>query len=129
MGFWKSQDASEKEIENSIFEWLERQEGVLAFKVNTQGVYDVNRKTFRKTGKNVIKGTSDIVLSINVMGIPVYASLEVKSRTGRQSDDQKLFEQRLKAVGSFYFVVRSIEDAQKALIEVKYQVIKKLQGG
>ncbi len=122
----KLQQPSEKEVENSILSWLQYQPGVLAFKVNTAGVYDENRKCYRKAGKFVIKGTSDILCCCSILGVPIFVSMEVKTFTGRQSDDQKDFERRLIAVGGFYFIVRSIEDAQKCLNKVRTEIMGKL---
>ncbi len=44
--------------------------------------------------------------------------LEVKTKKGRQSDNQKHFEQLCKRYGYDYFVVRSIEDV-KNIMEMK----------
>jgi len=52
----------------------------------------------------------------NILQIVIY--LEVKSPTGRQSKDQKLFQSRIEEAGGFYFVVRSIEDVQSAFNQV-----------
>lgn len=38
--------------------------------------------------------------------------LEVKSKVGRQSDIQKLFQEKMEAAGAVYGLVRSIEDVQ-----------------
>ncbi len=124
----KIQSPSEKETQDSILAWLAYQPGILAFQVNTQGTYDVHRKAFRKAGRWVIKGTPDILACLSIQPIagpplPLFVSFEVKSFTGRQSPEQKEFEQRLNAVNGFYYVVRSIEDTQKAIIEIKTKTL------
>ena len=51
--------------------------------------------------------------------IPVNVWLEVKIPTGRLSMSQGLFREAVKSVGCHYYVVRSIEDVEKALKEVE----------
>lgn len=105
----------EKEIENLICTWLNLQPGVFAFKVNTGGVYDVAKGLFRKNKNRHIRlGTADVICSISVAGVPVFAAFEIKTQTGRQSEHQKEFELSCKRVGAFYFVLRSIDDAKIA---------------
>ncbi len=115
-------DPSEKEVENAILEFLKHQVGVFAFKVNTIGVYDQRGGFYRKLSKFVIPGTPDIVACVSIEpGKPgVFCGFEVKSISGRQSKEQKAFEERLKErANGFYFVVRSIKDVEDALRKVK----------
>ena len=42
-------------------------------------------------------------------------AIELKTKTGRQSPEQKLFQRYLEAAGSMYVVVRSFEDFQKVV--------------
>jgi hypothetical protein len=42
--------------------------------------------------------------------------LEVKTDSGKQSDMQKLFQQRVESLGFSYYVVRSIEDVRKTMV-------------
>lgn len=113
-------DPSEKEIENAIFEWLAFQRDIFAFKVNTVGVYDQRKGVFRKSSKWVINGTPDIIACMSFKGLPIFVSLEVKSAKGVQSKEQIEFEQSItQKVNGFYFLVRSVQDAQNALNIVK----------
>ena len=53
---------SELQIETEILQWLNMQEGVFAFKVETRGFYDSNKGFYRRNrNKFVLKGTSDIL--------------------------------------------------------------------
>src|SRR4051812_3405551 len=124
MAFWKS--PTEKEIENSILDWLNYQSGILAFKVNTIGIYDAAKGAYRRPGRHVIKGCADIIATVSIQGFPIFVSLEVKSSKGVQSPDQKDFERRVKGVHSFYYVVRSIEDTQKALTSIRSRILSQL---
>jgi hypothetical protein len=49
--------------------------------------------------------------------------LEVKTATGKQSDEQVAFEGVAKASGATYAVVRCLNDAVQVLEEVEYQIL------
>lgn len=56
-----STDQSEKEIENTILEFLERSPGCLFYKNNNGGVYDTQKAIFRKNQSRFIpNGASDL---------------------------------------------------------------------
>lgn len=114
---------SEKEIENVILDWLRYHPGIFAFKVNTMGVFDQAKGRFRKASPNVIKGTPDILLCLNVLTIPIFVGIEVKSEKGRQTPEQKEFQAKLlRKANGFYFVVRSVSDVETALAVVRIKV-------
>lgn len=119
---------SEKEVENSILEYLTKQRdlNILAFKVNTTGVFDPNKKTFRKLSKYVIPGTPDILICMEVSGLPIFIGFEVKCDTGKQSVHQKAFESELKKRKGFYFIVRSIGEAHAALHAVRDEILSQI---
>ena len=56
-----SNKLNEKQIESQMIDWLNYQPSCFAFKVNTMGVFDPVRKSYRRLGKHVIAGTSDII--------------------------------------------------------------------
>lgn len=113
---FKFNEPTEKDIENAIFEYLRYQVGVFAFKVNTMGVFDTKGGFYRRLSKNVLTGTPDIIACYNVNGIGVFIGMEVKSASGRQSKDQKEFQELLQdRSNGFYFIVRSIQDVEQAL--------------
>ena len=69
---------------------------------------------------------------INVIGtplhkIPVSVWLEVKTKRGKLSPNQLLFKDSVDAFGGFYYVVRSIEDVESALAEVRQQTFQKIK--
>jgi hypothetical protein len=41
-----------------------------------------------------------------------FVAVEIKTPTGRQSDDQKRFQQLIEAKGGEYVILRSVEDAE-----------------
>lgn len=96
---------SEKEIENSILEWLNHQANCKAWKNQSVGVFDPYKRVFRKpNGKYRAKGTSDI------LGIWAGRMLciEVKSAKGRLSEDQNQFLHEMADLGAICIVARSL---------------------
>ena len=59
--------------------------------------------------------------------IPVSVWLEVKTKKGRISENQKAFNDVIKSFGGFYFVVRSIEDVELALAEVRQETLQNIK--
>lgn len=101
----------ESDIQNTICEYLQIR-GRCFFRVNNIPAFNKNAGggiTMRRLPKFTPRGLPDIIV---VAGGLFYA-LEVKTQIGRQSPDQKLFEELVKKHGGYYFVVRSIEDVQK----------------
>lgn len=62
----------------------------------------------RRLPKYTPRGLPDIIVVWGGM----FIGLEVKTKIGKQSPDQKVFESLVKKHGGKYFVVRSIEDVQ-----------------
>jgi hypothetical protein len=65
--------------------------------------------TLKATG--VVAGVSDMI----IISPKKIIFIEVKTETGKQSPDQKDFEQKVKSMGYDYFLVRSL-DQFKAII-------------
>ena len=61
---------------------------------------------FRRMPKGSMKGLPDIMV-LTDGGYAVF--LEVKDKS-KQSEDQKIFEQKCKDIGCEYHIVKSIED-------------------
>jgi hypothetical protein len=102
----------ESEIQNTICDYLalrEKQKMLLYWRQNTGAIYDVKNGIHRAMPKHAKKGVPDIC----VIKKGKFIGLEVKSATGKQSDDQKLFELFVTDNGGFYYLVRSLEDVRK----------------
>jgi|DEB0MinimDraft_3_1074331.scaffolds.fasta_scaffold00323_14 penicillin-binding protein-related factor A (putative recombinase) len=101
----------EKNIENTILDWINLRPRGFAFKVNTVGIYDASIGGYRKTGKYTLKGTSDI------LGLwhDKFLAIEVKTARGRVSAEQKAFIDKVKSQGGIAFVARSLDEAIKHL--------------
>lgn len=115
-------DPSEAEIEDAIIRFLNCQVGCMAFKVQTKATFDARIGRYLKLPKNVMPGTPDVLCSYSPPGwpLPIFIGFEVKDADGRQSPSQKIFEQALKDKSNgFYFIVRSMKDAEIALEQVR----------
>lgn len=96
----------ERAIENQILSYL-RLKGIFAWKNTSGGYFDVKKGIFRRqASKYAIRGTSDI------LGIHKgrFIAIEVKSRDGRVSEDQKLFIEAIRKNGGISLVARCLED-------------------
>ena len=82
-------------------------------------------KTIYRPSKN--KGMADIHATVLVGDIPVSVWLEVKTKKGRISENQKAFNEVIKSYGGFYYVVRSIEDVELALAEVRQETLQNIK--
>ncbi len=111
-------DATEKEIENSILEYLALRRDCFAFKVNTTGIFDQRRGHFRTLSKNIVPGTADILCCLDVSRVGVFIALEVKTDKGKQSLVQKEFQVKIQGKNGYYFIVRSVHDTILAIQEV-----------
>ena len=118
---------SEKQIENAILKYLNLLPGCFAFKVNTMGVFDKTLGCYRRTSKYIVKGTADIFCIINIEGLGVMICLEVKSASGKQSDNQKQFQYFIERSKGFYFVVRSLQEAENAIRYARREIVSNLQ--
>jgi len=109
---------SEAQIERSICDYL-RIKGFFFYKQPNSGFFSgkvINGSTmigsFRKHSSPYVKrGVPDIMVVINGRII----GLEVKSPSGRQSQDQIDFQREWEKAGARYFLVRSIEDVERCL--------------
>lgn len=100
----------ESDIQNSICEYLEIR-GRCFFRVNNIPAFNRTEGggfTMRRLPKYTPRGLPDII----VVAGGLFFALEVKTKVGRQSPEQKEFEALVKKHGGKYFVVRSIEDVQ-----------------
>lgn len=114
-------DLSEKEIENQILGLLWHL-GIFCWKNDSVGIYDPKKKVFRANKNRFrIKGVADIIGMI-----PYYADekpmarslfIEVKSKTGSLSPEQRVFLARALEQGAIAFVARSTQDVIKNLMK------------
>lgn len=106
---------SESQIELAICHLL-KSRGVFFWKQPNAGYYDASQKRFRRhSNPFVALGVPDLICIIKGR----FVAFEVKTRVGRQSDNQKEFEQRVRRAEGLYYVVRSIDDVVMILQSLK----------
>jgi len=101
---------SEGIVQKQILDWLSYKRSKYKFwRNNTIGVWDQARGVYRKNkSKYHENGIGDIIVIVAPHGIHV--EIEVKSKYGVQSDNQKQHQKDIEAVGSLYCLAYSVED-------------------
>jgi hypothetical protein len=113
----------ESKIQSAILEWGAWQPYVQMFRINVIGV-PLKDGGYRPAAN---AGMADIHLTVMVEGIPVSAWLEVKAAKGKQTDNQLKFEKIVTSFGSHYYIVRSIEDVQEVVFQLRSKTWEKIK--
>lgn len=115
----------EGSLKRDICTYLIRRPDTFFWVQSSTGQWDQKKKLFRKKrSKFERNGIPDILCFLRVGTLPpIMVGLEVKHGKNPQTESQIKFEKDFKAFGGIYFVVRSIEDTQKAL-RCAEQIIK-----
>ena len=109
----------EKIIENAVLQFINLRPGWYAFKVQSTGLWDPTKKVYRKSNNRWhAKGVSDILAIYKGL----FVALEIKTKTGRLSDNQKEFIKTIQDHEGVASVIRSIEDANTLLSQVEESV-------
>lgn len=101
---------AEKQIERAICERLTL-DGHFVVKLKDQALKVGSQ--YRRGSSFEIRGVSDLLVITQSKGVPVTIYLEVKTETGKQSDAQKRFQEKIEAYGHYYIVCRSHHEAKK----------------
>ena len=104
-------ELTEKQIENAILDYLTFLPGMY-FKNNSVGIYDPVKKVHRKPSKYHRNGVSDI---LGCDGNGSFVAIEVKTKKGRLSENQKQFIKEVNENGGIAFVARSVDDVRTRL--------------
>lgn len=99
---------TEAEIQTAILHYLSACPNSRFFRQNT-GVAKIGGRTTRFG----VPGQADIRGIVTPRGRLV--EIEVKSRTGRQSAQQKKYEAMLRSLGAVYILARCVEDVWRVL--------------
>ena len=103
---------TEKEVENSILQYLSLLKNCMAWKNQSIGIYDPIKKIFRRSNnKYHINGVSDILGIYKGRAL----AIEVKSKTGRATEAQVEFLTQFEAMGGVAILARSVADVVVAL--------------
>lgn len=103
----RKNDNPEARVNQAIKEWLTLHR-VFFFRVNTMGT-PLPGGGFRPAST---RGISDFIC---ILPGGKFCGLEAKSDVGRQSEDQKRFQEAVENAGGRYFIIRSVDDLEAFL--------------
>ena len=95
----------EIDIQNEILHYL-NSNGIFAFRINTAGIYDSEKQTYRTPGKFTMKGCSDIIGICNGR----FLAIEVKSEKGILKEHQQAFIDKVNKCGGIGLIARSLKE-------------------
>lgn len=97
--------------------------GVFFFSIPNEGAGDDRRRQMTMMAMGLRPGVADLcVWWPKEDGLVTVGFLEVKTRNGRQSTSQRKFEMLCRIRGVPYSVVRSVEDVEGMLAELKARI-------
>ena len=99
----------ERDIQNAILQWLTLKK-IYHFRLNNQAttVYSGGKMIRLPVSQ---RGLPDIVIIIGGR----YIACEVKSETGRQSEEQKSVQEATEKAGGLYWLVKSFEEFERLI--------------
>jgi len=103
----KGHGPSEAQVQKSVIDYL-RWQNITFFRINVVGI-PLKDGSFRPNSQ--MKGIADLSLIID--GKSVW--FEIKRLNGRQTQHQKDFAEKVRKAGGYYFLIRSVEQAQSAI--------------
>jgi len=115
---------TEAQIQKAIMQWGQYKK-VLMHRINVIGT-PLHKDGLTVYRPSTNKGMADIHATVLVEGIPVSVWLEVKTKKGKLSANQKAFQESIEAAGGFYYVVRSIDDVDLAIQQTRLDVFTKM---
>lgn len=112
---------TEAEIERAIIKHLNEKDDVIAFKY----YYSTSN---RQPVRNVAQlGVADIIVNYQVAEMCFVIYMEVKAGRGKQRASQYRFEEQIKGLSGLYYIVKSIDDAEQALMDARQVILNNLQ--
>ena len=116
---------TEAQIQKAILQWGGYKR-ILMHRINVIGTpLHKNGLTVYRPSTN--RGMADIHATVLVGNIPVSVWLEVKTKKGKLSANQKAFQESVEAAGGYYYVVRSIDDVDLAIQQTRLDVWEKFR--
>mgnify|MGYP005822579349 CR=1 FL=1 len=115
---------TEAHIQKAIMQWGGYKR-ILMHRINVIGT-PLHKDGLTVYRPSTNKGMADIHATLLVEGIPVSVWLEVKTKRGKLSANQKAFQESVEAAGGFYYVVRSIDDVDLAIQQTRLEVFTKM---
>jgi len=99
--------STEQDLLNRVLAAVGALPGVLAWRNNTGALRDVNGRM----GRFGMKGSPDVL----VIAGGRFVGIECKTRTGRQSEDQKRWQRACEAAGGVYVLARDVDAPVRAV--------------
>jgi len=115
---------TEAQIQKAILQWGQYKK-VLMHRINVIGT-PLHKDGLTVYRPSTNRGLADIHATLIVEGIPVSVWLEVKTKKGKLSANQKAFQESVESAGGFYYVVRSIDDVDLAIQQTRLDVFTKM---
>ena len=113
--------ATESQIEAGILKHLNAKDDVIAFKYSYGSGH---RKPKRQSAQ---LGVADIIVNYQVCDMCFVIYMEVKAGRGKQRVTQFQFEEQIKGLNGLYYVVKSIADAEQALMDARQVILNNVQ--
>lgn len=126
--FTKQRDQSESRLHFAVVDYLKGEirdgRNVLRLQMPFPGLLfshfanEIADKTeaFWASRKGILKGAPDLILWERVNGRSQSMAIELKSKTGAQSPDQKEFQRKFEDKGGLYAICRSVAEVRDRLI-------------
>ena len=115
---------TEAHIQKAIMQWGGYKR-ILMHRINVIGT-PLHKDGLTVYRPSTNRGMADIHATVLVEGIPVSVWLEVKTKKGKLSANQKAFQESIEAAGGYYYVVRSIDDVDLAIQQTRLDVFGKM---
>ena len=105
---------SERQIQNEVLRAFGTKSWARLWRANVLAARMGNR--FVRAG---VRGQADLT---GILRGGIRLEIEIKSPTGRQSPDQRNFQQLIERFGGIYVLARSVQDVRRALAHAGYDV-------
>ena len=116
---------TEAQIQKAIMQWGGYKR-ILMHRINVIGT-PLHKDGLTVYRPSTNKGMADIHATVLVESIPVSVWLEVKTKRGKLSPNQKAFQESVESAGGYYYVVRSIDDVDLAIQQTRLDVWEKFR--
>ena len=125
-------DELEKTIQSSIISFLKKGQ-LIHNRVNNGQFEMASEHRKRRVRCNSLEGISDIEIYTYMENedgtkIQVMIYLEVKTKTGKQSETQVDFDNIIDSIGGLYFIVKSVEDTYLSLLKAADYISRSVSG-
>jgi len=105
---------TESQLVNQICEGL-LYRGIFCWRSNNIPIFSQKQNCFRKLPKFTPRGVADIT---GILPNGQFFCVEVKSEKGKQSEFQKIFQEKIEATKGIYILAKSFEEVDKIISEM-----------